>query len=127
VPEGSARAALDVRAILETLHSHRVRYVLIGGVAARLHGSPLLTEDLDVTPARDRQNLRRLVAALEELHAQLRVVGTEPIAFDLDERSFGSFTTMTLVTRHGFLDLCFRPEGREGYPDQFLTAVTFVF
>jgi hypothetical protein len=118
-------APLDVEALLSTLERHRVDYVLIGGVAARLHGSPLLTEDIDVTPATDRENLRRLAAALRELDARLRVPGEEPVEIEFDERSFGSCTTMTLTTRFGFLDLCFRPDGTKGYRDLEASAVTY--
>jgi hypothetical protein len=70
---------LDVEAILGALDRHGVDYVLIGGIAARLHGSPLLTEDVDITPALDRPNLARLAEALTELEARLR--GAEDVAF----------------------------------------------
>jgi len=43
-----------------TLARRRVRYVLIGAVAARLQGFPRMTADADITPARDEDNLRRL-------------------------------------------------------------------
>ena len=116
--EPGASPALDVRSLLGVLARHEVEYVLIGGLAARLHGSPLLTEDIDVTPATHRDNLRRLAAALRELGAKLRVAGlAEGVEFPFDERSFGSFTSMTLVTRFGLLDLCFRPDGTRGFSD----------
>ena len=66
---------LDVNRIVEILDRHRVRYLLVGGVAARLHGATRLTEDVDVLPADDDENLRRLGAALTELGAFLRVGG----------------------------------------------------
>jgi hypothetical protein len=118
--------ALDIEALLSTLDRHGVKFVLIGGVAARLHGSPLLTEDVDVTPAPSRENLGRLAAALRELDAKLRVAGApEPIDFPLDERSFDSFTAMMLVTRHGYLDVCLRPDGTRGYAELAENAETY--
>ncbi len=42
------------------LDRHQVQYVLIGGLAAVLHGSPLPTVDADICPSRDRENLTRL-------------------------------------------------------------------
>ncbi len=42
-------------AILEVLERHRVRYVLIGGFAAAIHGSPYVTTDVDITPAAVRR------------------------------------------------------------------------
>jgi hypothetical protein len=105
--------ALEVEPLLEALDRHQVDYVLIGGLAARLHGSPLMTFDIDITPSTDRDNLARLAGALRELDAKLRVSGRdEPVDFPLDERSFDSFTAMTLVTRHGLLDVRLRPTGR---------------
>jgi hypothetical protein len=57
--------------ILEVLQRHRVRFIVIGAIAAIAQGSPLPTEDVDVTPARDPENLERLAAALRELNAKL--------------------------------------------------------
>lgn len=60
----------DVRALLDVLDAHGVRYVVTGSVAAFLHGVALVPSDLDVTPALDRDNLERLARALDELGAQ---------------------------------------------------------
>jgi hypothetical protein len=40
----------DPQEILRVLETHRVRYVLIGGLAATLYGSPHVTTDVDVAP-----------------------------------------------------------------------------
>lgn len=104
--------------MLEVLERHRVRYVVIGGFAAELRGSPYVTRDVDVTPARTRDNLRRLATALEELDAKLRVPDVEePVEVPLDERSFNQGTTWTFVTRHGYLDVALLPDGTRGYDD----------
>jgi hypothetical protein len=50
----------DPEEILRVLDRHGVRHVLIGGLAATLWGSPHVTTDVDVTPDRARDNLRRL-------------------------------------------------------------------
>ena len=52
---------------LTVLHGHGVRFILVGGVAARAHGSSRVTDDLDICYARDRENLERLAAALAGL------------------------------------------------------------
>jgi len=62
----------DPERVLETVLRHRVRFVVIGGIAGRLLGSPTLTNDLDICYARDRKNLVALSAALLELEATLR-------------------------------------------------------
>ena len=41
----------DPLEILRVLERHGVRYVLIGAAAARIAGAPVVTEDIDVTPA----------------------------------------------------------------------------
>ena len=92
--------------LLEVLERHGVRYVVIGGLAAELRGSPYITRDVDVTPSRERANLRRLAAALRELNATLRVPGVEgPVEFPLDEHSFTWGTSWTFVTDHGYLNI----------------------
>ncbi len=54
-----------------------MRYVVVGGFAAVAHGSPRLTSDVDVTPARDLDNLMRLSDALRDLDARIRVGGMD--------------------------------------------------
>ena len=46
--------------IIAALEPHGVRYVVIGGLAATLHGSPVMTTDADICPAREPDNLQRL-------------------------------------------------------------------
>ena len=68
-------ADFDPRAIFDALDRHGVRYVLIGGMAAILHGASHVTTDVDVVPQDARENLERLSAVLKELHARIRVAG----------------------------------------------------
>ena len=104
--------------ILEVLERHQVLYVVIGGLAAELRGSPYVTRDVDVTPARTRENFTKLAAALRELDAKLRIPDMEePLAIRLDERTFGQGTTWTFVTKHGYLDIALLPDGTRGYDD----------
>lgn len=104
--------------ILDVLERHQVLYVVIGGLAAELRGSPYVTRDVDVTPARTRENFIRLAAALRELDAKLRIPDMEePLAIPLDERTFEQGTTWTFVTKHGYLDIALLPDGTRGYDD----------
>ncbi len=101
---------------LECLHRHEVEFVLIGGVAAVAHGSPLATFDTDITPLRSPDNLERLAAALRELNARIRT-SAEPVVFPID----GSFLAaqphmLNLTTDAGDLDLAFTPSG---FPEGF--------
>jgi len=105
-------------AILKVLERHGVRYLVIGGLAAEIHGSPYITRDVDVTPARDRENFDLLAAGLRELDAKLRVVDLdEPLEITLDEQSFEQGTTWTFVTKYGNLDVALLPDGTRGFDD----------
>jgi hypothetical protein len=53
----------DFERLLEALSGAGVEFILVGGVAATVHGSARLTQDIDVVYARTRENLERLVAA----------------------------------------------------------------
>ena len=106
---------LDGERIFETLGRHGVRYVVIGGYAAVLYGLARATEDVDITPATDRDNLKRLAAALTELNAQLKPPGAaETIAWPWSGDSFAQFTTITTRTSAGDLDICLRPDAPGG-------------
>lgn len=105
---------LDLRRLFAVLHAYRVAYVLIGGLAAVVHGSPFPTEDADITPNDDRKNLERLAAALRELNARIR---TEGVPFACDALSLAAVQTWNLTTDAGDLDIAFRPSGTEGYDD----------
>ena len=110
--------------ILEILAKHEVRYVLVGGFAAVIHGSPYVTTDLDVVPRPDRRNLENLSGALRELRARVWT-STEPggLAFDHDAESIARTPVWNLVTDHGRLDIALRPSGTEGYDDLVRDAV----
>jgi hypothetical protein len=101
----------DPRLICSALDAEEVRFVLIGGFAAAIHGSPLPTSDVDIVPARDDANLERLARALNRLHARLR---TE--AGPVDVRIDGPFLQamplmLNLTTDYGDIDLTFSPAG----------------
>ena len=51
--------AANYLAILKTLHQHKVKFIIVGGVCAVLHGAPLATFDLDVVHSREPDNLTR--------------------------------------------------------------------
>lgn len=118
-------ARFDPRALLEVLVRRDVRFVLIGGLAATLHGSPFLTEDVDITPAADSANLERLSAVLGELEARpagsARPVGSGE---HLSPERLQGAPIVRLATRHGRLDLLWEPTGTAGFEDLRLQAST---
>jgi hypothetical protein len=114
----------DPEEILRVLQAHRVSYVLIGGLAATLYGSPHVTTDVDITPEPDRGNLRRLAKALEDLDARVRAPGVpDGVAFDRSAEMLSKVSLLNLTTRAGDLDLAFEPHGTQGYSDLVRDAV----
>ena len=105
--------------IIATLERHSVRYLVIGGLAATLHGSPLMTTDADICPARDEANLQRLARALVELRARVRTPGVpEGLAFACDAAFLSRIeVALNLTTRFGDLDLSIVPSGTSGFED----------
>ncbi len=113
--------AFDPELLLRTLVAHDVRFVLIGGWAAKLQGSPTVTADIDICYARDPDDLERLAAALSGLDVQLRGVD-DKIPFRLDDRSLRAGDTFTLTTSLGDVDLIATPAGSGGYEALVTTA-----
>ena len=66
-----AETELAPERMLAVLNEHGVRFVLVGGFAAVIHGSPYLTTDVDVVPEWSKENLERMSAALESMHARV--------------------------------------------------------
>lgn len=106
----------DPIAALRALTDAGVEFVLIGGVAARIHGSPTLTRDVDVCHARTADNLERLSAALRELHARLRGIDGD-VPFLLDARTLGAGGNFTFATDAGDVDVLAAPAGVDGYEE----------
>ena len=116
-------ARFDPLGILRTLVEHGVRFVLIGGLAGAVRGSPLITGDVDVCYARDRTNLERLAAALRALGARLRGA-TEDVPFQLDAATLRAGDHFTFATALGPLDCLGTPAGTAGFRDLDASATT---
>ena len=106
----------DPRALLRVLHAHGVRFVLIGGQAARALGSPMMSYDLDVCYDRSAGNIEALAAALVECEATLRGVD-EGVPFVLDARTLRNGDSFTFDTKFGPFDVLATPSGTRGYDD----------
>lgn len=109
---------------LRTLQEHGVQFLLIGGVAGRLWGSPSLTNDTDVCYATDPDNLERLARALRGLDAHLRGVDDD-LPFTLDPRTLASEQVLTFTTSAGALDILAMPAGTMGFDELMANAEYF--
>lgn len=94
----------DYRALVTALADRDVDFVIVGGIALVLHGSPRLTRDLDICYARDRLNLKALASALAPFQATLRGAPAS-LPFVLDWHTLESGLNFTLTTTAGDLDL----------------------
>ena len=102
------------RALLAHLVSYGVDFVVVGGIAGTLHGSPRDTFDLDICPSMDEANLEVLGRALVDLDAGLRGL-EEDVAFVPDAKTLHGMEILTLDTRFGPLDVLVRPDGCPPY------------
>ncbi len=115
-------APFDPLRSLRVLTDHDVRFVMIGGFAVRLHGSPTVTNDLDICYARDRENLERLALALRELRARLRGA-PQGVRFRLEAETFAAGDHFTFETEAGNLDVLGAPAGVRAMEELERTAV----
>lgn len=109
--------------VLRLLNRHRVRFVVIGGLAAILHGSPSITRDVDICHAHDGEDLIRLAGALREVSASLRGAPAG-LPFRVDARTLANGDSFTFTTDIGSLDILATPAGTSGYDDLVRTAET---
>lgn len=99
-----------------------MRFVLIGGLAARLHGSPTVTDDLDICHSLAAANLERLASALNEMKARLRGVD-EDLPFVINSDVLTGTTNLTLSTEFGAVDLLAHPPGVSGFDELVANAI----
>src|SRR4051812_5233665 len=102
--------------VAELLNRHGVEYLVIGGQAAVLYGSPIPSFDVDVCYRKAPENLERLARALTEIHPTLR--GAPPdLPFRLDAQSLALGANFTFNTDFGEFDLLGWVEPFGGYEE----------
>ena len=102
--------------LLTALQRARVEFIIVGGVAARAHGSSRLTDDLDIVYGRDAANLERVVKALAPLKPYLRGA-PRGLPFDWSVETLRGGLNFTLTTTSGAIDLLGEIVGGGGYRD----------
>jgi predicted nucleotidyltransferase len=112
-------AVLKVEDLLKELHKLDVEFVIIGGMAAVVHGSAYLTLDLDLCYSRKEENLEKLAQALASYQPRLR--GAPPdLPFRLDAATLRSGMNFTLSTNAGDIDILGEVSGLSGYSEALL-------
>jgi hypothetical protein len=106
------RPEFDPFRVLRTFDQHDVTYIVIGALGRVIHGSDELTDGIDVVPATNEKNLRRLALALDGLNA-CRADGTKSSL----ERDLARKHVLELQTDAGKLKIVPEPVGTRGYGD----------
>ena len=110
--------------MLRGLAEARIDFVVVGGVASVLAGSPRVTNDLDICYDPGDENISRLAHLLAGWLEYPRGVEAG-LPFVMDERTFRQTPIMTLRTAEGDLDLLDRVEGVGTFADAMAGAVEY--
>ena len=94
----------DFVRLFGTLYNARVEYILVGGVAATVHGSSRLTQDIDICYSRTGTNLDRIVRALRPLKPYPRGA-PRGLPFEWSPATLRAGLNFTLTTTAGDIDL----------------------
>jgi hypothetical protein len=108
--------AVDLAQIIPPLVRAKVDFILIGGMAAILHGSARVTFDVDLVYSRTDENIERLVAALA-LHGPYPRGVPGNLPFSLGVETIRNGLNFTLTTNLGAVDLFGEVAGGETYGD----------
>ena len=108
--------------LLQALIEGRVEFIIVGGLAATIHGSARVTQDIDIVYGRSDQNIARLVAALAPYAPYLR--GAPPnLPFKWSVETLKAGLNFTLVSTVGWIDLLGEVTGGGGYDSLHSDAV----
>jgi hypothetical protein len=114
---------IDLEKTIRLLADSRIEFVIIGGIAASIHGSAQATFDLDVCYERGDENLKRLAETLSPLRPQLRGALTG-LPFVWDAETLRRGLNFTLRTDFGDLDLIGEVPGVGAYEQVRRASVT---
>jgi len=126
MPSGVKKSTgADLSALLEGLAEAGVEFILVGGLAAVVQGSPVTTMDVDIVHSRSSGNITRLIGFLKSIGAVYRRSDDkviEPTEADLSEMGHMLFTT-----RLGPVDVLAFIEERKVYEDLLEHTVEITF
>lgn len=106
---------MSFASMLAGLTKGKVRFVVVGGVAAAAHGATRVTNDLDICyDAMDQKNLIALAALLAKWRAYPRGVEAG-LPFIMDDRTLRGAPVLTLTTVEGDIDVLDRIAGVGDY------------
>jgi len=118
--------ATNFSELIQLLAEARVECIIIGGVAARAHGSARFTEDLDLAYRRTPENIQRIVLALAPYRPYLRGAPSG-LPFDWSVETIQKGLNFTLITSLGAIDFLGEVTGGGSYAEMLTHSVTQEF
>ena len=95
---------IDFGAVLGAFEDAGVDSILVGGLAATVHGSARLTQDVDFVYSREADNIERLAQALKPHSPYLRGA-PKGLPFEWSAETIAHGLNFTLTTAIGDIDL----------------------
>lgn len=95
----------NLKALLEKLLQNNIDFVLIGGFACTVHGSSLVTEDLDISIAINEEQVRKLREALKDISPKHRMNPSFKPSFLTHPEKLDGLKNIYLETDLGILDI----------------------
>lgn len=113
---------LKLKDFLQALSHEKVEMIIVGGIAATVHGSSYITNDLDICYKRTKKNYFALVQALTPFNPYLRGPKDEKIPFLFDEKTIENGMNFTLITDAGDIDILGELTGVGNYENLIKSA-----
>lgn len=108
--------------LLKVLVNERVEFVVIGGLAANIHGATIPTYDIDICYNRSEENLQRLSKALIPLKPSLRGAPAD-LPFCPDVPTLKAGLNFTFETNLGEIDILGEVGGVGFFKDAKMTSI----
>lgn len=115
--------AQNDQALLVRLRNSGLEFVVIGGVCVVYHGAPLATFDLDICCPFGEENVRKIEAAVFDLHPVHRLT-TNKLPLKMTRENFGQLKNIYLQTDLGKLDCLSAVSGVGSFNDVKNRSVT---
>ena len=95
----------DLRKLLKLLLENEIDFVLIGGFAAVVYGSTLVTQDLDICSSMSVENIEKLRSILKDYNPIHRMNRKSSLSFLDHPESLEGLNNIYLETDLGILDI----------------------
>ena len=116
---------VDLGKLLEGLCAYKIEYILVGGLAALIQGTPISTMDVDIVHLQTDSNIQKLLDYLICIDAIYRRPGNQIIRPCF--QNLAAFGHNLFSTKLGYLDVLAFVEGKKTYYDLLPFTKTIEF